>query len=62
MLKPSDLETTGLIVAITDRALSGDYREACITELAARVDGPREIEQRIDLTEPAEDVKAVTAT
>jgi hypothetical protein len=41
MLRPSQLNTTGLIGAVTDRALPADYRDACITELADRIDRPK---------------------
>jgi len=64
MLKPCELKTTGLIAAITDRGLPGTYREACITELAERIDNPRAAHQEsvpIDLTRRAEQVRTVTA-
>jgi hypothetical protein len=40
VLNPSKLTTTGLIAAVTDRRLPEDYRDACVTELAARIDHP----------------------
>lgn len=61
MLKPCDLRLTGLIVAISDRVLPPAYREACIAELAARIDHTKVAERRVnvkqvivDLTNEAE--------
>jgi len=68
MLDPSEVPTTGLISAIASRGVPEDYREACITELAARIDrrrasgGPATADPpQVDRTEPTRQAHAATA-
>jgi hypothetical protein len=59
MLNPRDLNTTSLIVAVTDHFLPAAYREACIAELAARIDQNSNVARRQpDLVRPPESVTA----
>jgi len=47
MLNPLELTTTGLIAAITNQTLAEEYREACVTELAGRIDRRPTAGQRV---------------
>ena len=61
MLNPLELTTTGLIVAITNQTLPEEYREACVAELAGRIDHHSTAQQPVLVVETARAAVSVAA-